>query len=353
MDSLVSVFNWFEGFKGNELTILSILVSAFGVLLSVLVAGLGIWFAIAQWRLKQSVKISSFCDWTSEWLYQDTYVRSVTLTNEKDKAEAIYAIHLKFGTNTFLTLAETHDDPIILQPFETKKIEMEPVSNYTDGCHHIDIEGEMSRDDLRIVLSTSKGKYITKKGIGIWSPFYERAYKPKTTLLKSERELIQGNLNKIVIPRSTRFIVQYQQLSNVELGFYIDQSERFSFTKGSILVDRARFHNASEFERYLRAYPELEEKYFINRNSISVIDFTKRRPREQRNWFTQRRKHHPRYGVLALCGAKLTYVFNKWILPFNHISDPHWISYRENLVLRLYIAASVFVLIWVVWNRVL
>lgn len=209
MDALNEIFKTLSKLSSEELTTIGIFVSIIGAFLSLIVAVLGIFFAVVQLRLKQSVKISSTWKHTYQWEHEDSFISEVKLKNEKDKAEAIYAIHMRLGRRAYITLKEMHEDPIILQPFETKNIEILPASFYTTGfVDHVDLNDVLDRHGNRIVLSTSHGKHVTENGMGVWSPWHERIFNPRIIAFKAERKVIKDSSGaKKVIPRGTAYTV--------------------------------------------------------------------------------------------------------------------------------------------------
>ena len=72
MDNLADIFETLSKLDGKTLTIASIAVSIVGALLSLFIAGLGVWFAIAQYRLKRSTKISASYGITQHAMYHNT-----------------------------------------------------------------------------------------------------------------------------------------------------------------------------------------------------------------------------------------------------------------------------------------
>ena len=209
MENLADVFTALSKLDGNTLTIASIAVSALGAALSLLIAGLGVWFAIAQYRLKRSTKISASYGITQDAIYHNTYINSVTLQNLKDKSEAIFGIHLRLGHGCYLTLEDLDQKPIILQPFETITKVYDPVSFYGCSSYKVNVNSLLNSRKNRVVLTTNKGKYVTKREQRYWSPIGESLRNNAVAALHIVEISYQTpNNHKITIPNVVQYIVE-------------------------------------------------------------------------------------------------------------------------------------------------
>ena len=94
---LTALTPYLQNLDSNSLTFISIVVSVIGALLSLVVAILGVWFAVAQYRLKRSTKIIGSVAFTQSASFNDRYPNQIALQNQKDKSEAIFGIHIKLS----------------------------------------------------------------------------------------------------------------------------------------------------------------------------------------------------------------------------------------------------------------
>ncbi|GGB78239.1 hypothetical protein K8B83_03445 [Shewanella inventionis] len=165
---------YIQDLDSNILTFISIVVSVIGALLSLLVAILGVWFAVAQYRLKRSIKIIGSVSFTDSALYNDLYPDQIVIQNLKDKSEAIFGIHIRLGNNIYITMEDLEDSPIVIGPFETLVRNYKPLSFY--GCNNYKVNinpAIQERKGCVVVLTTNKGKYVTKQRKHYWSPILD------------------------------------------------------------------------------------------------------------------------------------------------------------------------------------
>lgn len=272
MENLADVFTALSKLDGNTLTIASIAVSALGAVLSLFVAGLGVWFAIAQYRLKRSTKISASYGITQHAIYHNTYINSVTLQNLKDKSEAIFGIHLRLGHGCYLTLEDLDTKPIILQPFETITQVYEPVSYYGCSSYKVNVNNLLNSRKNRVVLTTNKGKYVTKKEQRYWSPIGESLRNHAVTALHIVNISYQTpNGHKITIPNTVQYIVE-ALLDGKPAFFYIYRNgPLFSWNRKDFQLKPDTLANKTTLEKHFANLNTLEA-LGIEHSSIKVID---------------------------------------------------------------------------------
>ncbi|WP_067101646.1 hypothetical protein [Marinomonas atlantica] len=355
MDVLKGVLSLFNGLSSDQLTIIGVVISAIGAVFSLIIAGLGIGLAIAQFRLKKSVKISSTWGHTSDWEYEDSFINEVMLKNEKDKAEAIYAIHLQLSDGSYLTLKEMNENPLILQPFETQKIEILPASFYSDGSlDHVDISDILERPGKKLVLSTSLGKHVTSNGIGVWSPRYEKLFSPNLSIFRAERQIIKKQDGSIkVIPRKTKYIMSFKQYGKIEVSTFSSGFQRIGLGDQSVLVDLKRTNSAEDFEKYLKNLQDLCSMG-VERDSIKVTELSfKGSMFSGRNWFSDRKEYRSYSAILKRYCERGLYYFNRCIIRYNYIRHRNDFSFIELLVLKSYFLFSAIVLVTIIWDKVI
>ncbi|HAS6777664.1 TPA: hypothetical protein I7305_17200 [Vibrio parahaemolyticus] len=272
MENLADVFTALSKLDGNTLTITSIAISALGAVLSLFIAGLGVWFAIAQYRLKRSTKISASYSITKDIFYHNTYIDSVTIQNLKDKSEAIFGIHLRLGHGCYITLEDLDHKPIILQPFETITKVYDPVSFYGCSSSKVNVNSLLESRKNRVVLTTNKGKYVTKREQKYWSPIGESLHNYAVTALHTVKFSYQTpNGRKITIPDIVQYIVE-APLHGKPRFFYIYRIGRsFSRNKKEFQLEPNMLVNKTTLEKHFSNLNTLEA-LGIERTSIKVID---------------------------------------------------------------------------------
>jgi hypothetical protein len=195
----------------------SVLTAYFTIIFGVfgfVVAVIATVFAAAQHNLKTSTKISATSGSGSSAYYRDEYVTSVVLENHRDKAEAIFGIYLRLGRNLYITLEDFQETPLILPPFEIVQRNYQPISGYGCNGYSVDINkvlGNSKKWPKRIVLATSRGKYITKKWKKGWNPIVDSLLNNNIVTLETysaEYQPLNGEMR--TVPSNALYIVRYK-----------------------------------------------------------------------------------------------------------------------------------------------
>ncbi|CAK2132806.1 conserved hypothetical protein [Vibrio crassostreae] len=271
MDKLIQAIEELSKLDGTTLTILSILVSVVGAVLSLVVAVLGVWFAVAQYRLKRSIKIIGSTSFSSSAFYNDRYPNHVTLQNLKDKSEAIFGICISIGNNCYIELEDLNDDPLVLQPFETITRTYKPVSFY--GCNHykVNINHLVDKVPVRVVLSTNNGKYVTKKRTKGWMPVVESLRNGSIATLKPWRVFDEKPDGKeFVISSLSKYIVKYTE-NGIDRSVNVIKSEHwFHHNKIEFQLTPNHLESIETLESHLKSLTTLETEHGIELDSINV-----------------------------------------------------------------------------------
>ena len=134
---------------------------------------------LLNYRRKSSIRICGMYQLTSNIACEDQYISKVILENKKDKAVTIYAIYLKIYPNYYIELSKYDEEPLIIKPYETHKIDYGQIQYYSINLkkviinHLFDKVGRKNKYKIRIVLSTSEGKYVVKRFKKYWTAILE------------------------------------------------------------------------------------------------------------------------------------------------------------------------------------
>ena len=262
-----------QGLDSNTLTFISIAISVIGALLSLLVAILGVWFAVAQYRLKRSTQINGSVFFSQSAFFNDSYPHQIVLQNLKDKSEAIFGIHIRLSSNIYITMEDLEDSPIVIQPFETLVRNYKALSFYGGNCHKVDINQAIQEGGGGVVvLTTNKGKYVTKQRKHYWSPILDSLNNAAISALQPERITESfPNGYEYTIPSNAKFIVRYSQNNEPKATFvygeklgFRDNSDIFKLTPDALI-------NKQSLHEHLINLASLYTAHKIDIDSIEVF----------------------------------------------------------------------------------
>lgn len=139
---------------------------------AVIVSLVALAIAILNYRRKSSVSIRGGYSLASSIECDDRYIAYVILENMKDRAVAIYGIYLAAGYNHYILVEDFEESPYILRPYETLRREYGPIEFYAFNSRRLIMEPVLGAKDVapRLVLSTSRGRYVVRRHIGHWNP---------------------------------------------------------------------------------------------------------------------------------------------------------------------------------------
>ncbi len=123
------------------------------------------------WR-KSWINVSGSFSIASSINCDDRYVSHISLENQKDRVVNIFAIYLQVGHAYYISLESFKNEPLVLKPYETYRKELGPIEFYAVNTKKVNFDPLLENDRARkrIVLSTSRGRYIVKSRIKHWDP---------------------------------------------------------------------------------------------------------------------------------------------------------------------------------------
>lgn len=273
MPDFQSLWSSLSALDGNSLSVVSIIVSGVGALLSLCVAVMAVFFAVAQYRLKRSIKISAAYGTGSTAGFSNSYITNVIIKNLKDRSEAVFGIYLRLGSNLYVELEKFDDSPLVIGPFETIVRSYKPVTFYGCGPYKVDINDAIQncRANSRVVLSTSKGKYVTRKHKTYWMPVIESLRNKYVAALQCVQvEDERPDDKRYVIPNSAQYIVRFSQEGEIK-SFYIYKAGGYMFSH-NMKNFKLEEHHLDNKETLLEHLNSLEglEKDGVDSSTISI-----------------------------------------------------------------------------------
>ncbi|MEZ8861912.1 hypothetical protein [Vibrio sp. 10N.247.311.51] len=353
MEKLVTALSpYLQDLDPNTLTIISIVVSAVGVLLSLVVALMGVWFAVAQYRLKRSIKINTSVTFSQNIYYTDTYPAQIILQNLKDKSEAIFGIHIQLSNNTYITLEDLEDSPLVIQPFETIVRNYKPLSFYGCNGHKVDINRLIkTRRKIVVVLTTNKGKYVTKQRKHCWSPILASLNNDAIAALQSERLSITfPNKYEYTVPSDAKFIIKYVQDGKPIANFiykeklrFKDNPKVFEFTLESLASKRTIQKHIADLHESLQSH-----KIDLESLDITAVDEMPEYKRLESFYTKSTKLDANSWLVVNVLGKVDTFYRRHKMKQGNHDRYSKSFTYNEKLVTKWVLVLAFGALITVV-----
>jgi hypothetical protein len=311
---LQSLWTSLSALDESSLPVLNIIVSVVGALLSLFVAVMAVFFAIAQYRLKRSIKISAAYGTGVLAGFSNAYIHNVTIKNLKDRSEAIFGIYLRLGRNIYVELENFDDSPLMIGPFETIVRNYSTVTFYGCGHYKVDINEALKghRKKSRIVLSTSKGKYVTRRYKKYWTPVIEslkNRYVAALQRIQIEDEKPNGI--QYVIPNSAQYIIRFSQKGEAK-SFYIHKpGHMFPQNINSFKLEEHHLENRERLLEHLKGLEELKDDG-VDTSTIS-IEVVEDLPEVKRmnEFYYKNTKAHPSGWFRTNVLGKLLHFFEK------------------------------------------
>lgn len=118
------------------------------------------------WR-KNGVRVQGAISSVQSAGFEDTYHRNLLLENLKDRPVNILNIYIMVGNAYYIEIGSYDDEPLILKPYEVKKIDLKPVYAYLINMKRVSFNEIIKSKRSRIIISTTTGRYEVKRGMKI------------------------------------------------------------------------------------------------------------------------------------------------------------------------------------------
>jgi hypothetical protein len=128
--------------------------------------------ALLNYRRKAGMLVRGTFSMTSSQESNGMYLSSLVIENLKDRAITVFAIYLRLGSNYYIQIEDFETKPLILRAFETYQKQYGPIEFYGVNTKRINLDGLFhdKNTKMRLVLSTSDGKFAVPGRLRKWSP---------------------------------------------------------------------------------------------------------------------------------------------------------------------------------------
>lgn len=118
------------------------------------------------WR-KNGVRVQGALSSIQSAGFEDHYHGNLLLENLKDRPVNILNIYIMVGNAYYIEIGSYDDDPLILKPYEVKKIDLKPVHAYLINMKRVNFNKIIRSMRSRIIISTTTGRYEVRRGMKI------------------------------------------------------------------------------------------------------------------------------------------------------------------------------------------
>ncbi len=122
--------------------------------------------ALNFWR-KNGVRVQGSVSSVQQAGFDDHFFRGLLLENLKDRPVNILNIYIMIGNAYYIEIGSYDDDPLVLKPYEVKKIDLEPVHAYLINMKRVSFNEIIKSMKSRIIISTTTGRYEVRRGMKI------------------------------------------------------------------------------------------------------------------------------------------------------------------------------------------
>ncbi len=153
--------------------IYSLIISLVALVISIV----ALYYTVRAFILKIGHKFRCSTSVSSSIDCEQSYVSSIIIENQKDKAAIIFKIYLQIGRGNYLVIEDFSENPLIINPFEVYYKKYEPILFYSDGTNVTSLNNVLNNRKIpnKVILATTKGKYKVKNNIQTWdalSPYF-------------------------------------------------------------------------------------------------------------------------------------------------------------------------------------
>jgi len=163
-------------------------------------------YALRTYQLKSGIELRGSYSIMQSVAAEDRYVGEVLLENLKDRAVVIFGILLEVNQGYLIEVELFEDEPLVLGPFQAFQRQYDPIDLYSVGMQRIRMDRLLAsrKTRLRLVLSTSQGRYNVRDHINRWHPVVDLFRNHLTALVRPLRSTYEGK----AYGSATKYIVE-------------------------------------------------------------------------------------------------------------------------------------------------
>ena len=111
----------------------------------------------------------------------EQWICPLELQNTKDRSVTVYEIFMEVGHGIFVQMEDLKQQPLVLEPYGFFYREYDPVEMYSLSDSRVTKVLDLKRQRRRVVLVTSQGRYLPRKGLRKWHPIIHGLSKNRAT----------------------------------------------------------------------------------------------------------------------------------------------------------------------------
>lgn len=292
----------------NLIALLTLLIAGLGLIISVVV----LLITLKAYLLKRGQSVRGWIGTSSSFESEESYIRSITIENLKDRELVISEIYVRFGQNIYIDMFNKdglYDNYIhIIPPFSYKEFLFGPPLVSIENNRIEDISKLIQNRKLKkkIVLSTNRGKLIVKEPKKGWAPIVDyfrnygtiiikpiRYYKDDSIHNKNSISQVQSAINYTSYGNRTLYLVKIRRRNQGLITYPVYETEkvfffeRLNFTKKALsskehlstFISKAKKSGIIDFEEIeeiidVRSFvQELKSDYSVSKTPLIAENF--------------------------------------------------------------------------------
>lgn len=228
----------------NLIAVLALLIAGLGLIISVVV----LLITLKAYLLKKGQSVRGWIGTSSSFESDESYIRSITIENLKDKELVISEMYVRFGHNIYIDMFNKnslYDNYVhIIPPFSFKEFLFDPplICVQTNEIEDITKIIQDRKLKKKIVLSTNRGKLTVKEPKKGWAPIVDyfrnygtiiikpiRYYKDDSVYNKNSLSQVQSAINYTSYGNRTLYLVKIRIKNKGVITYPVYETEKIMF----------------------------------------------------------------------------------------------------------------------------
>lgn len=239
--------------------------------------------AIKNYQRKSGILIHGIFQRCTSIDCDDSFIRSISLENMKDRAATIYKIYIKVGHNYYIEIEDHEEKPLILKPFETYTSTLGEILFHSVNMEKIRMHDLLLNDKIKkkIILSTSIGKYTVPKPIRRWSPLNEFFGNFFTGIIKPVCAVHKGQYVGVNI----RYIIDFKYKEGDPTTILVREDDYQYRRFNNLIFSKEALESKHSVEKFLEEHQT--KGNFLPGTTYSVYDFNEYKARINKGFPTK------------------------------------------------------------------